>query len=572
MISLRTSGRFKTTLLRVLGAVAVLVSAMACKSEENLRLWGDGSGGLEIRLTIENDAASALDEARRELERRGFTISRQTVNLGQTAIHATRRFSTVEELNEAPDSFRLEVERNGPLRRTFRFHHVSGSQPSQVGFSRVVKVTFPVPVRSASSGTIAGRSVVWDGSSGGSLSVEASGYALPFGRSQSLLFWAASVSLLLGLVVAAKLRSVPPRRCGNCHRSIDLAVRFCPACGTANDVEGEEGGVRSVRMSRAVPALRLLARALSLTGLGVVLFLSISALPAELAPATSLANEGTLARRSTIENRTPEERSPTQLSPESFLAGGAFDLVTGRPKVWYARAANGAFSLFDGPGFDPTSRSRLQPLVPELVAEVEAWAREESERRRASAETQRREAERQEAVRQETAAREEQERRLDRYIDRSALGRTPARRAAVVHVLPNRDLDLDGLALRLRQAVGAAGFESIPLFRPAISRDGVDRELFAGSSSRSLQLRLASYSTMLVMAEVKELRPPFWAQHFYLSEVGLDLRSIDSATGRTLHAASASAKGGGPTREAARSAALDELLKVIESTTTQVLR
>lgn len=526
-----------------------------------MRFWGDGSGQLELRLTIDGEATSSIDEVSREIERRGFAITRQTVDVGRTTLYATRTFATLEELNEAPDTFRLEIERGGPLQRTFRFHHLSNSVPNQLGFARVLKVRFPVPVRSSSAGTIAGQGVVWDGSSGGSLSIEASGFVVPFGQDQTSLFWIALVALLLGTALTLKLRAIPLRRCGKCRRQIDLAVRYCPVCGSANDIDEEKSSVRSVRRSRAASSLRVLAQAVALAGLGALLYLAASALPAELAPSSGGGAEETLRRPAAAESSATKEKTPTAVSPEDFLADGAFDLVTGRAKIWYAREGAGAFALFDGPGFDPASRLRLQPLTPQVIAEAEAWAQGEAEKRSADA-----------RLRQQEREQEDQERLVDRYIDRSAPRGTAAGRAAVVQVLPNRDLALDGITGRLRDAVQAGNFETIPLFRDAVSREGVDRELFAGNSSRALQLHLSRFCGVLILAEAKEVRPTVRTEHFFLAEVGLELRSVDPRTGRILRSAETSAKGGGPSEEAARNEALRNLGETVAVAAAKVLQ
>lgn len=540
--------RVRTHLFWLIGALALLASATACKTEEDLRFWGDGSGSIELRITIDGGATSSLDEVSREIERRGFAISQQTVDAGRTTLHATRTFATVGELNEASDNFQLEVERGGPLQRTFRFYHASSSVPNQLGFSRVLKVRFPVPVNSSSTGTIAGQGVVWDASSGGSISIEASGFVLPFGRDQTLLFWTALVALLLGTALALKLGAIPLRRCGNCRRQIDLAVRYCSACGSANDVDEEQSSVRSVRRPRAASSLRLLAQAGALAGLGVLLYLAVSALPAELATSSSGALQERLRLPAAAESSATRERTPTTVSPEAFLADGAFDPVTGRAKVWYAREGAGAFALFDGPGFDPASRLRLQPLTPQVLPEAEGWARKEAEKRSAGA-----------RVRQREQEHQDEERLVDHYLDRSALGTTPVSRAAVVHVLPNRDLAIDGISGRLRDAVRAGHFETIPLFRDAVSNEGVDRELFAGNSSRTLQLHLSKFCGLLILAQAKQVRPTVRTEHFSLAEVGLELRAIDPKTGRVLRSAETFAKGGGPNEEAARADALRNL-------------
>jgi hypothetical protein len=74
-----------------------------------------------------------------------------------------------------------------------------------------------------------------------------------------------------------------------------------------------------------------------------------------------------------------------------------FDSVTGRPRVWYAKSANGVVELFDSHGYHPTTSEALLPVTKELVAElqkraaqdeqaeIEAQARKEVERQKAEA-------------------------------------------------------------------------------------------------------------------------------------------------------------------------------------------
>lgn len=44
-----------------------------------------------------------------------------------------------------------------------------------------------------------------------------------------------------------------------------------------------------------------------------------------------------------------------------------FDPASGRPAVWYAKNADGSYSLYDSDGFSPKSGKRLKPVTPEIV-------------------------------------------------------------------------------------------------------------------------------------------------------------------------------------------------------------
>lgn len=57
----------------------------------------------------------------------------------------------------------------------------------------------------------------------------------------------------------------------------------------------------------------------------------------------------------------------------------------GRPKVWYYRAEDGRFELFDKKGHHPTYREKLRPVTPEVISQIEKQLKAETERQRAEA-------------------------------------------------------------------------------------------------------------------------------------------------------------------------------------------
>lgn len=47
-----------------------------------------------------------------------------------------------------------------------------------------------------------------------------------------------------------------------------------------------------------------------------------------------------------------------------------FDPISGHPRVWYHRASDGSYDLFDGPGYDPNTSEALNPVTKDAVAEI----------------------------------------------------------------------------------------------------------------------------------------------------------------------------------------------------------
>jgi hypothetical protein len=47
-----------------------------------------------------------------------------------------------------------------------------------------------------------------------------------------------------------------------------------------------------------------------------------------------------------------------------------FDPISGRPRVWYYKASDGSYELFDARGFHPGSSEPLIPATKEVVADI----------------------------------------------------------------------------------------------------------------------------------------------------------------------------------------------------------
>jgi hypothetical protein len=68
-----------------------------------------------------------------------------------------------------------------------------------------------------------------------------------------------------------------------------------------------------------------------------------------------------------------------------------FDPNGGRVRVWYSKAADGSYELFDSRGFNPTTSEPLLPVTKEIVAVMMADEAEQARRRTVAAEVQARE-------------------------------------------------------------------------------------------------------------------------------------------------------------------------------------
>ena len=57
-----------------------------------------------------------------------------------------------------------------------------------------------------------------------------------------------------------------------------------------------------------------------------------------------------------------------------------FDPLTAEPKVWYYKGMNGRIELFDGPGYHPQYKVELEPITPEIVAQIKSQLKADVER------------------------------------------------------------------------------------------------------------------------------------------------------------------------------------------------
>jgi hypothetical protein len=63
-------------------------------------------------------------------------------------------------------------------------------------------------------------------------------------------------------------------------------------------------------------------------------------------------------------------RVPNKLRPIFIEDIVFFDPLTAEPRVWYFKTDDGRFDLFDGPGYHPQYKEKLQPITPEIVTQI----------------------------------------------------------------------------------------------------------------------------------------------------------------------------------------------------------
>jgi LppM domain len=211
--------------------VIVAGSQFGCKVEELLRLAADGSGSYRARISIDAQFAQVLPELKAKSQKEGYRIVDEGERDGEHYLELAREFTSVDQLSDEDDSYKLTVDRQSWFRSNYRLEATFHSDFAASGFERTLKLEMPVGITRSSAGTVSGNTVVWDASNGGTLTVEAAGMALPFGSRFLGLIAVFLVVLGVGVGVVLVYRSRRAARCGACGAPLKPQAKFCPKCG-----------------------------------------------------------------------------------------------------------------------------------------------------------------------------------------------------------------------------------------------------------------------------------------------------------------------------------------------------
>ena len=223
--------------IRIVLLLLFSCSVLACEVEESLILNADGSGTYRAKVSIEKEFGEALSNLRSEVDKKGYRV----VEEGETKTHRfvvlARDFKDVAELNDDEDTYALQIDRPSPVKGVYRLTLTFDGNATESGFERRTRVTMPAAVKQASVGQVSGRSVEWDSSHGGTMSIEASGFVVPLTKKQR---WLALGVMAIGVVAIAALRlrrRATGPRCAKCGRGVAAEARFCPSCGASHEAD-----------------------------------------------------------------------------------------------------------------------------------------------------------------------------------------------------------------------------------------------------------------------------------------------------------------------------------------------
>jgi hypothetical protein len=218
--------------MRFLFLAVLCALLVACELDENIVINRDGSGTYTARISVEKQFAGALTEIKSKAAEGHYTVVEESDTADRHVLVIRREFHDIAELNDRTDHYALRVDRASRFKTSYFLQMKSGGGGAFNGFQkRAVHITMPVGVTSATGATISGNRVEWDATNGGTLEVEASGVAMPFGLSP--LIAVIVLALLAVAFIVLRRRRVVVRTCSACQTPAVPGARFCAKCGSA---------------------------------------------------------------------------------------------------------------------------------------------------------------------------------------------------------------------------------------------------------------------------------------------------------------------------------------------------
>ncbi len=208
-----------------------------------------------------------------------------------------------------------------------------------------------------------------------------------------------------------------------------------------------------------------------------------------------------------------------------------FDGVTGQPRVWYYRAADGRIDLFDNEGTDPANGEVLLPITKEVVEEVQARAAaKEAESEKAA------------QVARKRAEAEAKERARTQLID---LFGTASYANGVV-IFGASSFGKDDVSIEATGDFLGALTDNLRLkgieadeFRPKVYSDGYFQSLFNGDSSSLIKVGLAQKMRAAILGSVEaNCHPAVGVSGIVSCTVSAQVRVLTPAGVSSIHQAS----------------------------------
>lgn len=171
---------------------------------------------------------------------------------------------------------------------------------------------------------------------------------------------------------------------------------------------------------------------------------------------------------------------PQRVQIENPREFAFFDAISGSPRVWYYKTADGRYEIYDRAGKHPGTGQSLRPIGAETRQELVRLQQEE-ERQRA------------EQVAQRAAAESQRQHQafLERYLNTAVVKRKGT--AAAILILREGEDSMSEIEEFLARGLTKIGVEPVRvLFKPQFVQEGHARNLFAGDWREAKQLELAN--------------------------------------------------------------------------------
>lgn len=224
----------------------------------------------------------------------------------------------------------------------------------------------------------------------------------------------------------------------------------------------------------------------------------------------------------------------------------------GKPRVWYYRAEDGRFELFNRKGSHPIYKEKLKPVTPEVVSQIKNKLKVDEEMKR-------KESKRLEEERSVM----DHENFLQRYLlSRNFLNKPESQEVAVIVIDEGTKVNQD-ISQKIASLLKAKGVDATPsLFTSSFVSDGIFEKIFKGDAIEVKKLELSKHSDYLMLGKkVVNFTENPQMQNMITAKASIEIHVISSKTATIEDSFTITEAGAGFSRATAEEMVIERILK-----------
>jgi hypothetical protein len=239
-----------------------------------------------------------------------------------------------------------------------------------------------------------------------------------------------------------------------------------------------------------------------------------------------------------------------------------FDVITGKPRVWFYKLPEGGYEFYDGPGKHPGTGQDLRPINPEMVQEL-IRQQDLANAQRSAKEL---EARQQDAEQAAAAQNREHQAFLDQYIN-TAVAKSDGTRIVAILMLGEGQDSSYGLESALVGALSKEGIDAVSsFFKPPFAQEGRARKFVRGDWNEASRLDLSKRVDYVISASSLVSYSPYpQLDGLITADLQMQLKCFNVVVQRVCGSEQLNTKGAGFTKVAALESASNNAKSEIEA-------